>query len=73
MFLRSSRKLKKLRTKGLDFCSAHPILTTTPPYQNTYLPDKIKFEKHSKTEFKRLFKSKYNAIADQIMIVERKK
>ena len=72
MFLRSNKNLKNLRTAGLAFCSAHPILTTTPPYQTNYSPDINKFKEHSKTEFERLFKSKYNAIADQIMIVEQK-
>lgn len=73
MYLRSNKELKKLRTKGLEFCSSHPLLTTTPPYQTNYSPSKQKVKKHSKLEFKRLFQPVFNNIADQIIIVEQKK
>ncbi len=72
MYLRSDSKLKKLRTKGLEFCSSHPLLTTTPPYQTNYSPNSDKLKRHSELEFKRLFNPVYNKIADQVMIVEKK-
>ncbi|BDS12815.1 class I SAM-dependent DNA methyltransferase [Aureispira anguillae] len=73
MYLRSNRKLKKLRTKELEFCSAHPILTTTAPYQTGYAPNVKKLKRRREVEFGRLFKPVYNTIADQILIVEQKK
>ncbi|MEX2379633.1 MAG: class I SAM-dependent methyltransferase [Vicingaceae bacterium] len=73
MYLRSNCKLKKLKTKGLEFCSSHPLLTTTPPYQTNYSPTSAQLKRYSKLEFKRLFKPIYNGIADQVMIVEQKK
>ncbi len=72
MYLRSYTKLKRLRTKGLEYCSSHPLLATTPPYQTNYSPTSDKYNKLSELEFKRLFKPIYNNIADQVMIVERK-
>jgi SAM-dependent methyltransferase len=72
MYLRTVRQLKMLQPEPLRFCAAHPIMTTTPPYQTGYTPRKERLARHRKKELKRLFQPHYNAVADQVMLVMQK-